>query len=118
MTCIAYAATPTETTSLPQDTSNTYVRGEEALGDWRAHGEDLISDTQRTLDRLSYLSNVEDTRQALALSDKIRDKASSEGSSGGQWVMCWASCDGCHFILSRKYSCNCASNLTCFISMF
>ncbi|KAL5269141.1 hypothetical protein ACHWQZ_G002835 [Mnemiopsis leidyi] len=77
-------ATENSSPMVLQDTSNTYVRGEEALGDWRAHGEDLISDTQRTLDRLYYLSNVEDTRQALALSDKIRDKASSEGSSGGR----------------------------------
>ena len=60
------------------------MRGEEELGEWRAHGEELISDTQHILNRLAYLSSVEDTRQALALSDKIKDKASSEGSSGGK----------------------------------
>ncbi|XP_063683254.1 kinesin-like protein unc-104 isoform X2 [Bolinopsis microptera] len=77
-------ATENSSPMVLQDTSSTYVRGEEVLGEWRAHGEDLISDNQLSLERLSYLSTVEDTRQALALSDKIRDKASSEGSSGGR----------------------------------
>ena len=53
-----------------QDTSSTYVRGEEILGSWRAHGEELIADHQALLSRLSYLSDVEEARQLLALREK------------------------------------------------
>ena len=60
------------------------MRGEEALGSWRPHGEELIAANQAALDTLSYLSSVEDTKQSLSLSDKIRDKANSDAGSGGR----------------------------------
>eukprot|EP00116_Pleurobrachia_bachei_P003537 sb/3463799/ len=77
----------TENTSTPlvlQDTSTTYVRGEEALGNWRPHGEQLISDHQDTLARLEYLAAVEDTRQLISLKDKITERANSDKESGGR----------------------------------
>jgi len=67
-----------------QDTSATYVRGEEQLGSWKAHGEELITQHQQTLDLLDYMSNVEETRQTLALKNKMVEAASSDKNSGGR----------------------------------
>ncbi|CEF59380.1 Kinesin-like protein KIF1B [Strongyloides ratti] len=54
------------------DTSSTYVRGEENLGNWRPRGDSLIFEHQWELEKLSRLQNVERVRLFLRLRNTLK----------------------------------------------
>ncbi|KRY33907.1 Kinesin-like protein [Trichinella spiralis] len=54
------------------DTSSTYVRGEENLGNWRPRGDSLIFDHQWELEKLTRLQNVERMRLFLRLRQRLK----------------------------------------------
>uniref|UniRef100_A0AC34QNN7 Kinesin-like protein unc-104 n=1 Tax=Panagrolaimus sp. JU765 TaxID=591449 RepID=A0AC34QNN7_9BILA len=61
------------------DTSSTYVRGEENLGNWRPRGDSLIFEHQWELEKLAKLQQVERFRLFLRLRQCLKKGQKSTG---------------------------------------
>uniref|UniRef100_A0A5S6Q9F7 Kinesin-like protein unc-104 n=1 Tax=Trichuris muris TaxID=70415 RepID=A0A5S6Q9F7_TRIMR len=71
------------------DTSSTYVRGEENLGNWRPRGDSLIFDHAWEIERLTRMQQVERTRLLLRLRRRlkqVKQAMSKEQSSKNETV--------------------------------
>ncbi|CAD6199177.1 unnamed protein product [Caenorhabditis auriculariae] len=61
------------------DTSSSYVRGEENLGQWRPRGDSLIFEHQWELEKLTRLQQVERVRLFLRLRDRLKKGKREKG---------------------------------------